>query len=143
MGNHRNSSFIKHTAGIFAALTVVIISILLAFAAVAPNSHRRGPPVDSKTVIRSRGLQASSLIASGSDIPAAFVGRTLFPFSVVPGGVVSPRELSNAMDNDAIVARHYAGFDARAARIVTLSQDLRAYVSYRIGGNIFWTKTPI
>lgn len=47
------------------------------------------------------------------------------------------------MGNDPIIARHYAGFDLRTAHIVMLRQDLRAYVSYRIGGNIFWTKTPI
>ena len=143
MGNHRNSSFIKHAVGTFAALTVVVVSILLAFAAVAPNSHRRGPPVESKSVIKSYAPQASSLIASDSDLPSAFVGRPLFPFSVVPGGVVSTRELINAMSNDPMIARHYAGFDVRAARIVMLRQDLRAYVSYRIGGDIYWSKKQI
>ena len=143
MGNHRNSRFIKHTVSIFAALTVVVISILLALAAVAPNSHRRGPPLESKSVIQSYAPQAPSLIASDPNLPAAFVGRPLFPFSVVPGGVASPQELINAIGKDPIVARHYAGFDARAAHVVMLREDLRAYVSYRIGGEIFWTKTPI
>jgi hypothetical protein len=143
MGNHRNSSFIKHSVGIFAALTVVIISILLAFAAVAPNSHRRGPPVESTSVIGSYVPQAFSLVASDSDPHTVLVGRPLFPFSVVPGGVDSPQELLNAIGNDPTVARHYAGFDAPAAHVVTLHQDLRAYVSYRIGGGIFWTKKPI
>lgn len=143
MANHRNSGSIKHKIGFSAALTVIVISILLSFAAVAPNSHRRSPPAESTSVIESHVPPAFPLVVSDSDPHTLLFSQPLFPFSVVPGGVDSPRELMNAIGHDPTVARHYADFDASAGRVVTLHQDLRAYVSYRIGGEIFWTKKPI
>jgi len=143
MANHRNSGSLKHKIGISAALTVIVISILLSFAALAPNSHRRGPPAESTSIIESHLPPAFPLVVSDSDPHISFARRPLFPFSVVPGGVESARELSNAIVNDPVVAKHYVGFNAGTARVVTLNQDLRAYVSYRIGGDIFWTKKQI
>ena len=66
-------------------------------------------------------------------------GRPLFPYSVIPGGIGSRGELANAIANDPVVAAHYAGFHVSGARIVTLSAPRSAYVSYRIGDQIFWT----
>jgi hypothetical protein len=143
MANHRNSGSLKHKIGISATLTVIVISILLSFAALAPNSHRRGPPAESTSTIESHLPPAFPLVVSDSDSHILFARRPLFPFSVVPGGVESARELSNAIVNDPVVAKHYVGFNAGTARVVTLNQDLLAYVSYRIGGDIFWTKKQI
>ncbi|MGH9765619.1 MAG: PEP-CTERM sorting domain-containing protein, partial [Blastocatellia bacterium] len=45
-----------------------------------------------------------------------------------------------ALANDPVAAVHYAGFDAGKARVVRLSEPEKAYVSYRIGNRIYWTK---
>jgi hypothetical protein len=66
--------------------------------------------------------------------------RRLFPYSVIPRGVQSNRELKNAMAKDPVVAAHYAGFKVARTRIVRLDHDRAAYVSYRLGNVVFWTK---
>src|SRR5579863_2298463 len=67
-------------------------------------------------------------------------GRPVYPYSVVPGGVKDARELKWVADHDPVVAAHYAGFDYDHARIVRLVLARTAYVSYRIGNQVYWTR---
>jgi hypothetical protein len=57
--------------------------------------------------------------------------------------VRSPEELKLAIAKDPIVAEHYAGFDSVRAHVVKLREDKLAYVSYRLGSRVFWTKKKI
>jgi hypothetical protein len=41
------------------------------------------------------------------------------------------------------VAAHYAGFDYEHARVVRLALARTAYVSYRIGNHVYWTRRRI
>ena len=66
--------------------------------------------------------------------------RPLYSYSVIPGGVHSAQELKYAIAHDAVVAEHYADFDIAKARIVRLQRTRTAYVSYRLGDRIYWTK---
>jgi PEP-CTERM motif len=66
--------------------------------------------------------------------------RTVYPYSVIAGGAQSPQELREAVAADPVVARHYADFDITNARRVMLDTPKLAYVSYRIGNKVFWTK---
>src|SRR6202030_3295202 len=66
--------------------------------------------------------------------------RTVYPYSVIAGGAQSPQELREAVATDPVVAQHYADFDITNARRVTLDAPKLAYVSYRIGNKVFWTK---
>jgi hypothetical protein len=65
--------------------------------------------------------------------------RTLFPYSVIPGGVDSAQELRNALEHDPIAASHYAGFDVSQTHVVRLASDEEMYVSYRLNNRIYWT----
>lgn len=65
--------------------------------------------------------------------------RTVYPYSVVPGGVISGAELQEAADHDPVVSQHYAGFDYNRARVVEVSEPKLVYLSYRRGDKIFWT----
>jgi len=67
-------------------------------------------------------------------------GRTVYRYSVVPGGVRDVRELKWAAEHDPVVATHYAGFDYDHARVVRLVLARTAYVSYRIGNKVYWTR---
>jgi len=71
------------------------------------------------------------------------VGRTTYPYSVVPGGVVNPDELKHAMEYDPVVSRHFRGFDYRHAHLVKVSAEQAMYVSYRIGDRIYWTRRKV
>lgn len=69
--------------------------------------------------------------------------RPLYPYSIIPGGAYSRDELARAVQNDPIVARHYADFEIGKTRVVRLDHSELMYVSYRIGDNVFWTKHPL
>jgi PEP-CTERM motif-containing protein len=69
--------------------------------------------------------------------------RLVYPYSVVPGGVKDASELKWAAEHDPVVAAHYAGFDYDHARVVRLVLERTAYVSYRIGKKIYWTRRRI
>ncbi len=64
--------------------------------------------------------------------------RKVYPYSIVPGGAASLKEAKRAM-SDPAVRNHYAAFDLKNLRQVTLTSDLVGYVSYRYGDKIFWT----
>lgn len=77
------------------------------------------------------------------DRKARLPHRLVYPYSVIPGGVASPEEVAEAARRDPVVARHYAGFDPRRARVATLRQPRLAYVSYRVRDRVFFTKKPV
>ncbi len=66
--------------------------------------------------------------------------RTIFPYSIVPGGVRDARELQSAASHDAVVAHHYSDFHMAAAHTVRLAKPLEMYVSYRRNNQVYWTK---
>jgi hypothetical protein len=66
--------------------------------------------------------------------------RPVYPYSVVSGGVKSASELKWMAQHDRVVASHYAGFDYDHARIVRLLLTRTAYVSYRIGDKVYFTR---
>ena len=67
-------------------------------------------------------------------------GRTVYRYSVVPGGVRDASELKWVAEHDPVVAAHYAGFDYDHARVVRLVLARTAYLSYRIGNKVYWTR---
>jgi len=69
--------------------------------------------------------------------------RRLYAYSVIPGGVQSAQELLAATRNDSLVAAHYADFNLNDARLMKLDRDRAVYVSYRLGGRIFWTSHKV
>ena len=69
--------------------------------------------------------------------------RPKYPYSVIPGGVYSPAELVRAINTDPVVRAHYAGFNLQRARLVRLTEDHYAYVSYRVRNQVFWTHHPL
>jgi len=66
--------------------------------------------------------------------------RPVYPYSVVPGGVKDVQELKWAVEHDPTVGAHYAGFDFRHARLLRVAMDRSAYLSYRIGNRVYWTR---
>jgi hypothetical protein len=66
--------------------------------------------------------------------------RPVYPYSVVSGGVRDARELKWMAQHDPVVASHYAGFDYDRARVVRLTLERAAYVSYRVGNKVYFTR---
>jgi hypothetical protein len=67
----------------------------------------------------------------------------LFPYSVIPRGVATVKELKGTLTRDPVVAAHYRGFDVSGARVVRAERSRAVYVSYRLGNLVFWTKNKM
>jgi hypothetical protein len=65
--------------------------------------------------------------------------RRVYPYSIVPGGVLNRQELTHAVVVDKVVAEHYAAFEAGKATVRTVDKPRGVYVSYRKGDKVFWT----
>lgn len=126
-----------------ALLVLVCASFTFALSAVAlrylsPSLFHEAGNVepDRKSAEASRNL----FLASQKEALGEIEGRTVYKYSVVPGGVHNVRELKWAVDHDPVVAAHYAGFDYNNARVVKLVLARTAYISYRIGNRVYWTR---
>ena len=82
----------------------------------------------------------TQLLNTEKEMQSQVDGRTVYQYSVWPGGVRTVKELKWAADHDPVVRAHYAGFDYDHARVVKLVLARTAYVSYRIGGKVYWTR---
>src|SRR6185503_73029 len=69
--------------------------------------------------------------------------RAVYPFSVVPGGVYSPEEFADALAADAAVGAHYGDVTPAALHVENVDSPRAAYMSYRIGDQIYWTKRKL
>jgi hypothetical protein len=69
--------------------------------------------------------------------------RPYYRYSVVPGGVYSPKEAAQETSRDRVVADHYADVDLENLRPQVNERDRDVYVSYRVGNEIYWTKKPV
>ena len=69
--------------------------------------------------------------------------RPHYGLSVIPGGVYSGDELADAVRQDAVVAAHYGTLDASRVRTTVTPAARMAYVSYRRGNDVFWTRKPV
>ncbi|WP_036165807.1 PEP-CTERM sorting domain-containing protein [Massilia sp. 9096] len=69
--------------------------------------------------------------------------RRVYPFSIVPGGVLDRAELAHVIARDKVAAAHYAGFQADQAKVVTVAKARAVYVSYRKNGQVYWTSKKV
>jgi hypothetical protein len=134
----------KHSS-IFSVLRSVILIATVAFGlgyfAFRPFGGERNVSVHT----RDAGASLGSDQAFGEDIFAAgpSAGTAVYPYSVIPGGARSSKELGAALRIDDVAREHYADFNVAAARIIRVAADRKAYVSYRKGDKIFWTRKQV
>lgn len=69
--------------------------------------------------------------------------RTVYPFSVIPGGVEDSRDLSENIQRDPVARRHYQGIEPTRLQTVRLHTPVLAYVSFRQGNSIRWTSKKV
>jgi hypothetical protein len=110
-------------------------------ALIAFVGARRTPDWRAEATPLSPALVAPLSGPAARPTPAAT--RIIYPYSIVPGGVLTPEEVERAMARDPVVASHYAGLNARSLRVVHLFEPRDAYVSYRIGDQVFWTSRKL
>lgn len=89
---------------------------------------------------RSGGLKTWPMMAKPAAIPAVVRSlRPVYPYSVVPGGLYSAKELERARSTNPLLHEHYADFNLAETHMVTTAETRYAYVSYRLGAKLLWT----
>ncbi len=96
-------------------------------------------PANSNSHQRLLGVAAFPLLAADSGKSPPIV----YPYSVVVGGVRDTKELRSVMAKDPVVASHYSDFNVSRSRIIKLKSEKLAFVSYRIGNEVFWTRKKL
>ena len=111
-----------------ALLQTVILLTVVASAAPWLNAEENPPSIPRRSDdIALRGHQA----------------RPVFNGSVVAGGVYSLDELRTVIERDPVVAAHYRDVDLDRIEVVTLTAGKAAYVSYRRGDTVRWTRQRV
>jgi hypothetical protein len=124
----------------FAAIGVVTTLSLVALVALLGPVYRPGrvvPIADAPADITPAVSPATEAAA------ASLAERPVYPYSIVAGGTASVDELKRAIDADPVVAGHYSNFDLTKTRVEKLTKPQVAFVSYRMGNDIYWTRKPL
>jgi len=125
---------------LLSVLVVLAIASGLLLNALTP---RREKPISVAHQQDAMAFPFLALSLSGDAGVTETQQRALFPYSVIPRGVTSAKELQMVVERDAVVAAHYAGFAAGRARVVRAKRNRAVYVSYRLGNRVFWTKNKM
>ena len=135
---HRRNRQVRRALLIFvcASFTFAFSGIALRHLSPRLFHEARNLEPDRKSAEASRNL----FLTSQKEALRQLEGRTAYKYPVVPGGVRSVQELKGAAEHDPVVASHYAGFDYDRARVVRLVRARTAYLSYRIGNKVYWTR---
>ncbi len=124
--------------GVVAALAPAAV---VAYFASHQNQSRKTAP---STTLSNLGEPRS--LAENERNPRSnggFPRRAIYPYSVVPGGIHSSEGLREAVSRDRVVGLHYSDFNLARIHLARLKTAQSAYVSYRIGNKIYWTRRKL
>jgi hypothetical protein len=134
---------IRHYWGTAMALSLAGLIAVLIFPPEAQHKDEAkevSVEPDSEPVVFPFAFESS--IPTLSFASSGFV-RPVYPYSIIPGGIRSVKELKDAIARDPLVKSHYRGFNLAKARIVSVTKDRVVHVSYRRGGGIYWTAKKV
>jgi hypothetical protein len=124
---------------------LVTIAAILIVGSIAASARFFEDATDSATNVAPRpDLPVVGEEGTGADESTSEGAHPkVYRHSVIPGGVHSARELAVALDTDAVARDHYKTVAADRVRVKTLDAPRQAYVSYRVGDQIYWTKEKV
>lgn len=101
------------------------------------------PPGQTRQIASSVWQSTERALGKASHPAAGTAVERVYPYSIIAGGVHNKREFEEAMRTDPVAAAHYASFNAAQFRIVKLQHAEEAYVSFRVGDNVYWTSHKV
>lgn len=137
---HRRNRRIRRALLIVLLATAALGSAFIALEQLSPSLFRASGSHSTAPAPQAAAFNPSSLAPPQQESVRAMEDRPVYPYSVVSGGVKDAGELKRAADHDPVVRAHYAGFDYDHARVVRLVLARTAYISYRIGNKVYWTR---
>ena len=128
---------------IIAALLIIAVLLIVGtivtsdrFVENATDPATNVAPSPDPPVVGEEGTGADTSTPEG-------VHRTVYRHSVIAGGVYSARELTTALDTDPVAKDHHKAVALDRVQVKTLSAPRQAYVSYRVGDQVYWTKEKV
>lgn len=128
----------RNSRSLYLACAAILGTLCLLYWVPAPRRLARGEP-DPDTATTANYADPASVR------PAAIRARPrpVYPYSVIPGGAYSVAELDAALRADPVAAAHYAVFNRAQLRLTAAPDSAAAYVSYRQGDRIYWTRRKL
>jgi len=114
---------------------LLLISLAAGLACFAGLHHRQAQPI-----YRAAQSASSTFVIPSPNFSSGHPQRTVYPYSVIPGGVRDVAELKSALANDPIASAHYGELQIANLRVIRLDRARSLHVSYRVGDRIYWTK---
>jgi hypothetical protein len=140
----RKSSRIRESSAVFIrgfAFLLLVVACVAGVRWISGGTYRSA--YQQTTSTSAHALSLSALAGPSAGTVSAHNRRTVYPYSIVPGGVTSPVELREAAAHDATVAAHYAGFNYARGRVVEVRQPRLVYLSYRRGNRVYWSRKQV
>lgn len=119
---------------------LVVLGLGTALVAFGPWTQEPGP---ASRAVANQSSQDLTPRETPASLPFTVPLRRAYRHSVVPGGVEDAQELREAMKRDPVVARHYELVRIARVEETVVRRAKFAYVSYRIGNRVYWTRQPV
>src|SRR4051794_15398038 len=94
----------RFMVGAIVTLALIALSLVQLSRRPAVSVEPLPPPADRTAALVAMPVEPVDV----GGVPPA---RTVFPYSVIPGGAATAQALTTAIANDPVVSAHYANFD--------------------------------
>ena len=108
-----------------------LLCLLIAASCSRQQTQKQPPPL-------SRAITPARLEPQSSDSKGV-----IYPYSIIPGGVRSTKTLKEVMEADPVVGGHHGKVNLGKLQLTVLNSDRKAFVSYRVANQVFWTAKPV
>ena len=102
-------------------LLVSNFAIFLLVWAYYPTLHRGFSQFNTESAFNS--LMPLWVNGDSPTSPDASANGPVYPYSVIPGGVSTAKNLQSALGHDPVAAAHYSDFAAHSAHVIHLAKD--------------------
>jgi hypothetical protein len=137
-GRRRRKSLLRRlvTTALLFSTCLIIYFILTSWEKQREVSVASGRVSASVSLAAPSSMFSADLASPWANLPP------MYPYSVIPGGVRTVKELKSAIAHDPLVKAHQ-DFNLAKARLIRLKENREVYVSYRRGSAIFWTRRKL
>jgi hypothetical protein len=140
---HTTRFRLERRATRFIGLTVLLVGVISAFLIVLSLPEAPSTPALLHVVAAEPDVTGRVEPTAATGAVGALDPRPVYRHSVVPGGVHSATDVDRVIRLDPVVRAHYNGLDVSSLRVVTVTEPRMAYVSYRVGDQVYWTDRQV
>ena len=143
MGSHRHRTRSRRGRTLRSRIAIVSIGLTAVLALVIAGIAAFSRPASGRYQVGDGLSRAEAALLEKALKASAESSRPNYPFSVIGGGVFNAAELGAAIKRDDVVAAHYKDVSLEDVRVERVTEPRFAYVSYRKGDEIYWTKNKV